>query len=53
MIFFSNRDLGLTNSKLNTALRSKGTAWALGFGSFSGALLRDEKNIKIKKDLKQ
>lgn len=25
----------------------------LGFGSFSGALLRDEKNIKIKKDLKQ
>ncbi|EOE5692558.1 hypothetical protein ACKJV2_000977 [Campylobacter upsaliensis] len=29
MIFFSNRDLGLTNSKLNTALRSKGTAWAL------------------------
>ena len=31
MIFFSNRDLGLTNSKLNTALRSKGTAWALAF----------------------
>ncbi|MCR2108845.1 hypothetical protein CUPS4066_09035 [Campylobacter upsaliensis] len=31
MIFFSNRDLGLTNSKLNTALRSKGTDWALAF----------------------
>ncbi|WP_282558729.1 hypothetical protein [Campylobacter vulpis] len=30
-------------------LRSKGTAWALGFGSFSGALLRGEKNIKVKK----
>ena len=35
MIFFSNRDLGLTNSKLNTALRSKGTDWALGFVTFS------------------
>ncbi|EPR3829262.1 hypothetical protein ACU5RK_001559 [Campylobacter upsaliensis] len=37
--------------------RLKGKIWQrrehLGFGSFSGALLRGEKNIKIKKDLKQ
>ncbi|MCR2105283.1 hypothetical protein CUPS4244_09380 [Campylobacter upsaliensis] len=30
----SNRALGLTNSKLNTALRSKGTDWALAFVTF-------------------
>ncbi|EPB0946594.1 hypothetical protein ACRBA3_001250 [Campylobacter upsaliensis] len=44
MIFFSNRDLGLTNSKLNTALRSKGTDWALGFVTF-----RRNRNFAAKK----
>ncbi|EOC3264220.1 hypothetical protein ACI248_000842 [Campylobacter upsaliensis] len=42
--------LGKANSKQNTALRSKGTDWALGFGSFrQNRNFADEKNIKIGK----
>lgn len=49
MIFFSNRDLGLTNSKLNTALRSKGTAWALGFLLLLGEIAISPLKSKLKK----